>query len=109
MGHGGDAAHALEDVEHEALGLQKALLLALHRHHNITRFHMGAILNIHFYFHRGVEAAEHFLSYLHAGKDALFLDKEFALAIGISRDAAECCVVAIANVFCKGKVYESIV
>ena len=70
---------------------------------------MGAVLDIYFHLHRGVEAAEHFLGYLHTGKDALFLDEEFALAVSIGRDATERGVVAVANVFSKGEVDETII
>ena len=109
MGHCGDAAHALENVEHEALGLQKALLLTLDGHDDVTGLHMGSVFDIDFHLHCGVEATEHFLGYLHTSEDALFLDEELALSVGISRDAAERGVVAIANVFGKGEIDESII
>ena len=109
VSHRSDAAHTLEDVEHEAFCLKETLLFTLDGHHNVARLHMGAILYIHFHLHRGVEAAEHFLGYLHASKDAFLLDEKLALAVGIGRDAAERGVVAVANVFCKCEVDESIV
>ena len=85
--HGGYARHALQDVQHQALGLQEALLAALHAHDDVAGANVGAVLNIHLHLQLGVEAAEHLLGNLHAGKDSLFLDEQFALAHLVGRDA----------------------
>ena len=70
---------------------------------------MVAVVHGLLHLHGGVEAVEDFLGYAHASQDALFLDEEALAAHGVVGDAAEGGVVAVANVFGKGKVNEAVV
>ena len=88
VGHGGYAAHALADVEHEALGGEEALLASAYREHDVAWAHVVAVVHVHGHFQVRVEAAEHFLGSALAGEDALFLYHQFALAHGVGGDAA---------------------
>lgn len=59
-------------------------------------------------FQVGVETMEDLFGGTLAGKDAFFLDHQFALAHGIRGDAAERGVVAVADVLSKGEVDEAV-
>ena len=109
MGHGGNSAHALQDVQHQSFGLQQALHLALYAHYNVARLHMGSVLNVDLHFHCGVKTMEHLFGYFHSGKDSLFLDKQLALAHFRFRNAAQGCVVTVTNVFGKRQVNEFLI
>ena len=69
---------------------------------------MSTVLNEYLDLHLGVKAVEDLLGNLDAGKDALFLDEEFALAVSIGRDATERGVVAIAYIFGKRQINQSV-
>ena len=109
VGHGGYAGHALQYVEHQALGLQQALLAALDRHDDVAGTHVCPVLDVNLDLQFGVEAAEHLLGYLHTGEDAFFLYQQLALAHGICRDAAQGSMVSVAYVLGKGEVNEAVV
>lgn len=74
MCHGGDAAHALADVEHEPLGGEQALLLAADREHDVAGHDVVAVVFIHGDLEVRVETVEDLLCGTFAGKDAFFLD-----------------------------------
>ena len=76
VGHGGNAAHALHDVEHESLGLQQGAHATGDNHGDVALLDARAVLHEHLDLHVGVEAAEHFLGDLDAGQDAVFLDEQ---------------------------------
>ncbi len=42
----GNSAHALHDVEHQALSLQQRLHLTFHDESDVAWFHMGTILDV---------------------------------------------------------------
>ena len=75
MRHRGDTRHTLQDIEHQTFCLQKALLLALHAHHDIARHHMGTILHINLHLEFRIETAKHFFGDLNSCEDTLFLDQ----------------------------------
>lgn len=108
VGHGGDAAHALQEVEHEPLGLQQTLLLSADAHHYIAGAHMGSVVHQHRHLQRGVEAMEDFLRHALAGKDAFFLNHKVTLAHCVGRDAAKGGMVAVLYVLGKGEVDETV-
>ena len=107
--HCGDATHALQDIEHQALRLQKALHLALDAHHDVAGLDVSTILDINLDLHFGVEAVEHLLGNLYSSKDAFFLDKELAFAHFCLRNATQRRVVAVTDILGKGQVYQPVV
>ena len=109
VGHGGDAAHALHDVEHEAFGLQEGAHLSRDEHGNIAGLDGGAVGEQYLHPERGVETVEHFLGNAHAGKYSFFLDEQLGSSLCIFGDAAEGGVVAVADVLGEGEVDETVV
>lgn len=106
--HGGDAAHALADVEHEAFGGEEALLTAADGEHDVAGAHVVAIMHVHRDLQVGVETMEDLFGGTLACKDSFFLDHQFALAHGILGDAAERGVVAVADILGKSEVDEAV-
>jgi hypothetical protein len=70
---------------------------------------MSSVLNEDLDLHLGVKTMEDLFGYLNASEDAFFLDKQFAAAHGISRDATKGSVVAITDIFGKCEVNKSVV
>ena len=99
--HCGYAAHALQDVEHETLRLQKALHLSLDAHHDVAGLDVRSVLDVGLDLQVRVESMKHFLCNLVACKDAFLLDEEFAFAHLGFRDATKCRVVSVADVLGK--------
>lgn len=97
--HGGNAAHALHDVQHQAFRLQQRLHLAFHHHSHIARLHFGAVVDEHFHFHVGVETAEDFLCHFDACQYARFLNQKSGFPHRRGGNARQGGMVAIANVF----------
>ena len=106
--HGGDAAHALHDVEHEALSLEQRASLALHDHGDVALLHVGTVLDEHLHLHGRVEAGEHLLRNLYTCQHAIFLDEQVALTHGVLWDTTQGCVVAITDILSKCQVYQLI-
>ena len=108
MGHGGNAAHALADVEHETLGGEQALLLASHREYDVARHYVVAVVLVHGDLEIGIETMEDFFGGAFAGEDAFFLDHQLALAHGVGGNATKGGVVAVANVLGESQVDETV-
>ena len=108
VGHGGYAAHALHDVEHETLRLQQRAHTARDDHGNVALMDMGAVLHEYLDLHVGIKAAKYLLGYLDACQYAVLLDEQVALAHGVLRNATQGGVVAVANVFGKRQVDEPV-
>ena len=108
IGHGGNAAHALHDVQHQALSLKQRAHLARDNHGDIALLHPTSVAHQHLHLHRWIEAAEHLLGYLHTSQYAVFLNEKMALTHCIFRNAAEGGVVAVANVLGKRQVDEPV-
>ena len=106
VGHSGYAAHALHDVEHQALCLQQTLHLTAYYHRHIALLHLGAIVYQHLHLQCGVKATEHLLSHLYASQYAIFLHQQATLAHSVGRYATQRGVVAIAYILGKTQVYE---
>ena len=75
MGHGGDAAHALHDVQHQAFRLEKRLYFSLHNHGHVAGLHLSTVVDVDRHLHGRVEAAEDFLGHFDAGQYARFLNQ----------------------------------
>ena len=87
MGHCGNTAHTLHDIEHKALCLQQRPYLASYNHCDIATMNLGSIIDEYFYNHSWVEAGKNFLGNFYTGKDSIFLDEEMRLTHSIFRDA----------------------
>ena len=74
--HGGNAAHALHHVEHQAFGLEQGTHFAGDNHGHVAGLHVGAVGHEHFHLHGGVETVEYLFGYLHACKHTRLLDEE---------------------------------
>ena len=107
--HRGYARHTLQDVQHQALRLQEALLPTLHAHHDVAGLYVRPVFDIYFHLQLRVETVEHLFGYLHAGKDAFFLYQQLALPHLVGRDAAQGGMVTVTNVLGKCKVYQAVV
>ena len=108
VSHGGDAAHTLHDIEHEALCLQQGAHASADNHGDIALLHAAAVAHQHFHLHLRVETAEHLLGHFHASQDAILLDEQMATAHGILWDAAERGMVAVADILGKRQVNQSV-
>ena len=108
MGHGGNTTHSLHDVEHQALGLQQRLHLALYNHGHVTGLHLGTILDKHFHLHGGVKAAKYLFGNLNTSQNTLLLNQEFRLPHGCFRDTGKGGMVAVANIFSESQVYQPV-
>ena len=108
MCHGGNATHALHDVQHQTLRLQQRLYLAFHNHGHITRLYGCTVINEHFHLHGRIETAEHLLCYLDTGQDARFFYQQFGFAHCRSRNARKGCMVSIAYIFGESQVYQPV-
>ena len=108
-GHSRNAAHALHDVEHQTFGLQERAHFARHDHRHIAGLHVVAVVHKCLHLHLRVETVEHFPRDAQAGKDALFLDKQFRLAHCLFGNAAKGGVVAVAYVLRKSKVNQAVI
>ena len=103
-GGGGDTTHALHDVEHQTLGLQQRLYLALHYESDVAFLHLCAILDEDGHLQLRIEGLEDTASHLYAGQYAVLLDDQLALAHLRSGNATERGVIAIAYVLGEGQL-----
>ncbi len=100
-GLSGDAAHALHDVEHDALCLQQRAHGALDLEGHVAGLDMGAVLDIDGHLELGIELLEHPAGHLDTCEHALLLDDEALHAALVGRNGAESGVVAVAHVLGK--------
>ncbi len=107
--HGGYTAHALQDVQHQTFGLQKALNLSFNTHHDIAWFNVCSVFYENLYLHGGIETVEHLLGYLYPSKDAFLLYQQLTLAHLRFGDTAQGGMVAIAYVLGKGQVDQCVI
>ena len=107
--HGGNAAHALHDVQHQALRLQQAPHPSRDNHGHVARLHVRPVLDEHLHFHVRIEATEHFLGDFYSGQHAFFLDEQLGFSHGIRRNTAERSVVSIAYVLGKGQINQTVI
>ena len=107
--HGGNAAHALHDVEHEEFRLQQAALAPLHAQGNIAGLHVRTVFHVDLHVQFRVEVMEHLFCNFYSGQYAFLLDQQPALAHGVRRYAAERRMVAVADVFAESEFDESVV
>lgn len=107
-GHGGNAAHALHDVQHQTLRLQQRLYLAFHNHGHIAGFHGRTVINKHLHLHFRVETVEHLLGNLDTGQYTRFLYQQFGLTHCRGRNARKGGMVSIAYVFGESQVYQPV-
>ena len=107
VGDGSYTAHALHDVEHHALGLQKRAHLAFYLKGHIAGLYTGTVVDIHCHLELGVEFLKHLAGHLHSGEDTLLLDYETlsaALSVG---NSAECGVITVTYILSKCEVRRS--
>ena len=104
--HGSDTAHALHDVEHEALCLKQRTGLTLYNHGDVALLHVGTILQQNLHLHGRVKAGEYLLSHFYTSQYAIFLDEQMAFTHGVLRNATQGCVVAITDILSKCQVYQ---
>ena len=92
------AAHALHDVEQNALGLQQRDHASLDIKGDIARPHMRAVLDPLVERHIRIEPAEHHLGHLDSGQNALLLDKQLHTSPLVGRDARKRRMVSVAYI-----------
>ena len=73
--HGGDATHALQDVQHQSLGLQKALLASFYRQHNVARVDVRTIGYVYLDLQVGIKTMEHLLGNVCASQYSFLFDE----------------------------------
>ena len=95
---GRHTAHALHDVEHQALGLQQRAHPARHHKGHIARHHVGAVADHHLHAQLWVKFLKHASRDLHTSQDALFLDDQPLASHLVGRDAAQRGRVTVADV-----------
>ncbi len=98
MGGGGNARHALHDVEHGALNLQKAQLLAVNTECNIARLDRVAVVKQLLETTFGVEIADNLSGYVDAGNNAGVLNNELLATHLRGRYATKRGMVAVSDV-----------
>ena len=76
VGHRCYSAHALHDIEHQALSLQQTLALAFHHKRHITPLHVFAVPNEYFHLKCRVKTLEYFARHLYSGNYTFLLDKK---------------------------------
>ena len=103
-GHGGDTAHALHHVEHEALGLQQRLDTPLDYKSHIAGFHLGTVFDIDGHLQLGVEAVEYLAGYLYTGQYAGLLNQQFRFSHGRCGYTTQGRVVSVAYILGKCQV-----
>ena len=107
--HGGDAAHALHDVQHETLGLEQGAHLARNHHGDIAGLHASAVGQEFFHLQFGVETAKNLTSSTHAGEHAFFFDEKMALSDSVFGNTAKGGVVSVTNVLSKSEVNQTVI
>ena len=100
---GSDTTHALHHVQHQTLGLQQRLNLALDHKGDVALLHFGSILDECGHLQFRIECMENAFCHGHTCQHAIFLHDQLALAHLRSGDATERCMVAVANVFREGQ------
>ena len=108
VGHRGNTAHPLHDVQHQAFCLKQRAHLSCYDHGHIPFLHRGAITNQHLHLHVGIKASKHPLCHLHASQNAVFLNQQSTLPHCILRDAAKSGMVAISDILRKRKINQSV-
>ena len=106
MRHRSNTRHPLHDIQHRALYLQQAQHLAINAESDITRLHFCPIFKKQLHTKLRVKIVYHFLRHFHSGKDSLcFYDQLLATHCRLG-NAAERCMVAIANVLFEPLSYQ---
>ena len=106
--HRGNAAHALHDVQHQALRLQQRAHTTCDDHGDVALLHTAAIAHQHLHLHLRIETAEHLLGNLHASQDTVLLDEQMRLAHRVLRNTTHGGMVAITYIFCKRQINQSV-
>ena len=108
VGHRGNAAHALHDIQHQSLRLKQRAHFARNNHGNVTLLHTGTIAHQHLHLHLRIEAAEHFLGNFHTSQNTVFLDQQMRLSHCILRNAAQSSMVTVTDILGKRQVYQPV-
>ena len=64
VGHRGDTAHTLHDIQHQALRLQQRTHTSRHNHSDVAFLHAATVAHQYLDLHLRVEAVEHLLGNL---------------------------------------------
>ena len=107
--HGGDAAHALHDVQHETLGLEQGAHLARNHHGNVAGLDASPVRQKFFHLQLGVKAAKNLTSSTHSGEHAFFFDEKMALSDSVFGNTAKGGVVSVTNVLSKSEVNQTVI
>ena len=108
IGHRGDAAHTLHDIQHQTLRLKQRAHLTSDDHGDVALLHTTPITHQYLHLHGGVETVEHLLGHFHASQNTVLLDEQVRLTHRILRDAAQCGMVAVADILCKRQINQSV-
>ena len=98
------AAHALHDIEHQALGLQQGANTPRNDKGNVAGLDMGTVANHDLHLQLGVKFLKHAARDSHASQDALFLDDEALATHLVGGDAAQGGSVAVTDVLGKRQI-----
>ena len=103
---GRHAAHALHDVEQDALGLQQRAEPSRDVEGHVSRAHAVAVVEQLFEVHLGIETPENELRDFDAGDDALLLAEQAHASVLVGRDAGQRRVVAVADILLDAELDE---